>query len=170
LKYLLSVLVVLVSFGVNAEAISDVDKHDIMESATNMANAYKNKNYDIIIDLMPQKTLDQMGGKDAALEFTKNAMENLASDGIEITHFEVIAPEEMIITDLNKIVLVPSKMMMTYGENELQTAGFLIAFKALDSNKWRFIDAAGVTTREEMEALFPSYPKDKAIPQTEIIY
>lgn len=150
----------------SAEPIPEGELIKIMESVNIISNATRNSDIDVLVDYMPPKVLTLMGGRENALHITKASMDGMAAQNVKILDYSAKQPKELVRTSLSEIVLVPTLMLLETPDVKVQSSGFLIASRALGEENWTFMDASGIKKRSGMEALFPNYPKERAVPHT----
>jgi hypothetical protein len=135
--------------------------------AKKCAKALIDGEIDTVIDFMPEKVIEQGGGRDALIAAAKQSMEAMKKGGISLQSAEIGTTKEIQGKEKNLYCLVPQTIVMTISngamEGTLTSESFLLGFSVDEGKSWKFLDVA--PGEAKLREIFPEVPATLKFPE-----
>lgn len=117
------------------------------------------------VDVMHPRVREILGGRDAALQMTRDAWAQIAAQGMTLKEYEILRPTEVHSADAEDVVYLPTRMILDTALGEIASAGFLVASRPKGGGPWTFFDGAAVATDfSRLQGVIPGLPDDARPP------
>lgn len=153
LTYRLVTISILLMSAISAGAQSMTDTLTVQ--AKQQADAVLNKDYETAVLFMYPPIIRSMGGYKKALEKVKKTISDLEANGGTVDKIAVGQPSAIVQEGLEHVVIVPTKMEMSFNRKKVYVSSYLVAITQDRGKHWYFLDGAAFPE----ETLAQIYPK-----------
>ena len=122
-------------------------------------------NYARVADFLHPKVIEMMGGREKAIEATRQSIQDLKDHGVSILSVDFSAPERIVAANNKLFAVVPELVHMEGLKKKGHVRGFLVAVSEDAGKNWTFIDGSALTDREALERIFPDFPAELSLPK-----
>jgi hypothetical protein len=130
-----------------------------------MQKAILKDDFETVIEMSHPKVVDNLGGKEKAINTTKTVMKQLKDKGVVINSMSTGEPTNPVRGDKEVYIVVPTKLEMTAPQGKVSGTGFILGISTDDGKTWKFVD--GAPGPAEIRKLFPDIPKKLELPMPE---
>jgi hypothetical protein len=119
-----------------------------------------------IIEFLPAKVLERLGGRERAKQLLANIAGQSKGQKAKVVSIDLGQPSTIIENAGESYAVIPFTMEAEgpAGSRQKRTS-YLIAVSD-NGKRWKFIDGTGIgSNREMVKALFPDFPKRLALPE-----
>lgn len=159
-KFGFFILMISVFTFCNAQSISE----NIKNQAENMATAFEEKDYSLLLDFTYPAVLEMGGGKEMMLQFVKEAIDQMNADGFFIDSVTVGQPGEIFEAGNELHALIVQKVFTHYDGGRLVGESSLLAVSKDKGLHWYFLDVKQLTP-ELTKQVFPDFNNNLIIPE-----
>jgi hypothetical protein len=133
----------------------EIKVEEIKAQAEATNNALLRGDYQKFVDLTYPKLVQQMDGRTRMISSTKQKMEELKAQGVEINFTSFDVPQEVVPIESQLFAIVPYTLKMKSLEGVLTQQSYLLAISDKDSIKWTFIDVTNID-EAKLKLIVPS--------------
>jgi len=155
----------LLAFAAVAEAPPQADA--VKKLAEELADATVKQDFTKVIDLTYPTLVKELGGREKAIEQSAAIMNQIKTQGFVITAFTVGEPGDFSKEGDNTFVVVPTAMEMTAPVGKIESKSYLLGISSDAGKTWRFLDGAGMQSKELRDKLLPPLPAKLKLPEKE---
>jgi hypothetical protein len=109
-----------------------------------------------VVDLTYPKIVEIIGGRDKMRATLETAMKQMKDRGFSIRSLQVEEPAEILTEGNNTFAVVPTTIEMTAPGGKLVGKSYLLGISADGGKTWKFIDGAGLATKQMRDLVLPS--------------
>jgi len=168
-----SVLLVVLAFGVTVAASASELTDRIRTEAQRCADALLSGDYATLIALTHPRTVQEMGGTEAAITVVRESMAELKADGVTLESVAIGPPQEPVASGAIVGVMVPQTKILKTSTGRLRLVGYLLAISEDGGGRWTFIDTSTLndhSLREYFPGLadvlkLPARPPPEKLPE-----
>lgn len=131
-----------------------------------MQTATIKEDYAVVVDLTHPKALEQLGGKEKALDTIKNGMKALKEGGLTIKSLKSGEPATPVPGGKELYTVVPTTLELTTPDGKVTSNGFVVGASADGGKTWTFVD--GSPGPDAIRKLLPDLPEKLVLPKPEI--
>lgn len=128
-----------------------------------MAKCLVDKDYEGFSAYTYPKIVEMMGGKEKMISMLQNTFNDSL---MKIISDSLGEPGKLVSTDKELQCIVPQKLVMTVGKQQITMRSCLIAVSDNDGKNWYFIDGGGEDSAA-LKASLPNLSKSLVIPPKE---
>lgn len=161
---LVSILVVFVQLGVgqtNKKSVKALNFPSLQKQADEMANAFKNEDYQLFSYYMYPAVLGKLGGKEKFIEFTKTSMDELKSQGLVIEDYSILKVTQILHEPKHIFGVLQTQMKAKMNDKPVTSIGSIVGVSVDKGKNWKFIR---VESKEILKSFFPRLVNKLKIP------
>lgn len=143
------------------------DKEAVKKLADEVGQATMKGDYAKVIDMTHPGLVKALGGREKAIQTAKDAMAQVAKQGITLKSFTTGDPEEFFVEGKNTFVVVPNSVVMNFPGGKLVGKSFLLGISDDDGKTWKFAEGSGLHDTKENEKSLPKFPAKLKLPAKE---
>jgi hypothetical protein len=117
-----------------------------------------------LIDRTYPGVVHALGGRQAAIDFTENAMKKLKAQGFVMKSVEVGEPGPLLVEGSHTFVVVPTAMEMSFPRGKLFGKSYFLGVSSDGGKTWTFADGAAVSGGRFRDKVLPKLPANLKLP------
>jgi hypothetical protein len=161
---LLPIGVTLFALGFLAHAGDPEQIAHVKKLAKEMGDATLRGDFASLIDRTYPGVGPALGGRQAAIDFTENAMKKLKSKGFAFKSLDVGEPGPLLVEGSHAFVVVPTAMEMSFPGGKLLGKSYFLGVSSDGGKTWTFADGAGVADKAFRDKVLPKLPASLKLP------
>ena len=118
-----------------------------------------------VIDQTYPTAIEQIGGREKAIEITTNSMKQMKAQGISVEKFEAGEPSKPSTASSNTFVVVPTVVEMKLPVGRVRVKSFMLGISTDGQKTWKFLDGAGLQKKDFRGKMLPKLPADLKLPE-----
>jgi len=150
--------------GCASDLRSDLLAQRIKERAEIGARAFREGNFDVVVDQTYPGLVAQLGGRRRAIAAMKTAMNEMNAKGYQFAGFEFDEPDPPVGSNGQLFAVVPETITIAMRNATATQESFMLAISQDDGVTWTFVDG-GTLTPADISQLFPNLPSRLRIPK-----
>ena len=162
IRYSSLIILLVLACGCGSDS---AESNRIKSLAEEMGRSTIEEDYEAVIDRTFDPIVVGMGGREQAIEKTKQSMHRLKQQGFIIKTFDAGQPGELRTEGTNKFVVVPTTMVMTLPDGKSTIKSFLLGISADGGKTWEFVNGSSIDRTKKQDWL-PKLPADLSFPET----
>ncbi len=159
------VVALMLSAGLAAEPIERSTAIEIHTIAKRMVNAIMQGNYTVSVDAMHPTLIERGGGRDAVLQTTLNAMDQLATQGYTIKSYTVEQPTQAHAAKSELVVFLKTKLLIDGFDRQIKSDGYLVASKPYSSGRWYLFDGSVIRDLNDLQTIYEGLSDRITLPE-----
>ncbi len=133
------------------------------EQAQACANATVKGDFAKLADLTHPSVLKAIGGREAMIEKTSAAMDQMKQQGMSFDPPKVDAPKTLTRSGSTLFCVAPTAITIKAPTARIKMKSFLLGVSTDDGKTWKFLD--GNPGEENLRKILPEIPKDMKLPE-----
>jgi hypothetical protein len=148
------------------EAPSSVAVKNLRAQATQINEAFWNKDYGKLADFTHPSIFEAIGGRERYIEGVKSVREDLEQSGVRLKQLNLGEPSKLVFSAGDVYAIVPSEArLLELDGGSFTSFGAMIAVSPDRGENWKFIDAAKINgDRQKVKMLLPNFPDRLDVP------
>ncbi len=164
-RVLIGVVLLFVLADVRAEELSKEGLENLKKAAQKVADAQKNQDHKAMLESVPPKLIEMLGGKEKFIETLENIAKEFEKQKVKINKVTTADPVSITKGSDGWYAFVPFHLELTVDGKSIKSSSYLLSFSPDDGKTWQMVDTSGVKTLKEAQKMFPNYPEKLAIPK-----
>jgi hypothetical protein len=152
--------------GCRAKAPDDPLAETVKAEVDKMMTATADGRYEVVIDMTHPKALEEMGGREKALEVIGVAMDQLKGKGVRFKVTEVGKPT-VVKGDGGHYAVAPYTMEVTAPGKKATSRTAVVGVSVDGGKTWKFVNT-DTKGEAEIRKILPDLPRDLKIPKQEV--
>ncbi len=144
----------------NSQTVSD----NIKSQAEKMVTAFKDENYNSLLDYTYPKILEIAGGKVVLESMVKQMMDGMKADGVFVDSAKVGEPGAIFQAGSELHSTITQTVYMKYTGGKMISESTLLAVSMDEGINWYFLDIKQLTPEMKTQ-FFPDFNPDLIIPE-----
>ena len=148
-----------------AEPIERSTAIEIHTIAKRMLNAIVQGNYEVSVDAMHPTLIERNGGRDAVMQATLNAMDQLATQGFTIKSYTVEQPTQAHAAKSELVVFLKTKLLIDGFDRQVKSDGYLVASKPYSGGRWYLFDGSVIGGLKNLQSIYEGLSDRITLPE-----
>jgi len=153
-----------VVLATSAIARGDAATDAAKKQADETSQAFAKGDYARIVDMTYPTLIDFMGGRDKMIATTREAMQKAKDQGIEVVSYKISEPGEIVKDGGKSFLIIPAVMELKAPDARIIVKSYLLGISSDDGKSWKFLDGAGLNSKELMDKVLPKLPGKLKLP------
>lgn len=120
------------------------------------------------VDLTYQGLIDFVGGKEKLIALTESMLKTMKSQGIELISSKLSEPGEIVKEDGKSYIVFPTLSEVKAPQGKMRVKSCLLGISIDDGKSWKFVDGAGLASKEAKDKILPNLPARVKLPAPEV--
>jgi hypothetical protein len=120
-----------------------------------------------VIDQTIDSIVQKMGGRDKAIQISKDTVKAMKAQGFTITKLGVGQPGEFVMEGTNTFTVIPTTVELQSTDAKIKSKGYLLGLSTDGGKSWKFADGAGLKDEAIRREVLPRLPAKLKFPARE---
>ncbi|MGB7387117.1 MAG: hypothetical protein WA929_05915 [Pseudomonas neustonica] len=165
MRTIIAIFFALMCFHAYGKNLTADEVEYVRSDIDEMLAAFEEGDATVLIAKTHSSLYPLVGGKESFKQLTIDALAQLKATGIKFLSSELKSPTALYTAGEEEICFVPRISVMEIEGTKMQSVGFMIAIRKIDSGSWSYLDGTGLRHNQRLLwQLFPALERNISLP------